>query len=45
MNPWIAFMIGIFVGANVGFLAAALCRVSAKSDQQIREMVAKEKLR
>ena len=32
MMFWIGLVIGLFVGANVGLLVIALCKISARAD-------------
>ena len=32
---WIGLLIGLFVGANVGMLVLALCKISASADKRM----------
>jgi ABC-type uncharacterized transport system permease subunit len=34
---WIGLLIGLFVGANLGFLLAGLCVAAAKGDEHLCE--------
>jgi uncharacterized membrane-anchored protein YhcB (DUF1043 family) len=38
---WIGLVIGLFIGAGVGFLAAGLCAAAKEGDKQIEAALAK----
>ena len=42
MTFWSGLVLGIFVGANVGFIILALCRSASRGDQLMREALAKK---
>jgi hypothetical protein len=37
MNPFHAFLLGLFVGANVGLFVFALCAAAARADKNAEE--------
>ena len=34
MSPWLALLIGLWIGAPIGFFVAALCQISADADRR-----------